>query len=158
LFAWLNRDEAVWVTRCWRTVHNAGARAHVILWICGVSGEREALANDRRRAFFGWSKFPWPRETPLPPRHHRPGVNVLNTHPSRARTAIARALVGALALYALPLAAQGRRPMNFLDVQNMRQAGLGDLSPDGKWMLYTISVPDWREARRQSDIYMVSTE
>src|SRR5262245_8786548 len=48
--------------------------------------------------------------------------------------------------------------MTFLDVQNMRQASAADLSPDGRMMLYTISTPDWNQARRQSDIYLVSTE
>lgn len=59
---------------------------------------------------------------------------------------------------ALPLSAQSRRPMTFLDVQNMRQASGQDLSPDGRWMLYTLSTPDWQNSRRQSDIYLVSTE
>ncbi|MDB4888595.1 MAG: WD40-like beta Propeller containing protein [Gemmatimonadetes bacterium] len=50
------------------------------------------------------------------------------------------------------------RPMNWLDVQNMRQLGQPAPSPDGKWVLYTLSVPDWKEMRRQSDIYLVSTQ
>ena len=58
---------------------------------------------------------------------------------------------------AVPLAAQAPRPMTFLDVQNMRQANGQDLSPDGRQMLYTLSTPDWQNARRQSDIYLVST-
>lgn len=49
------------------------------------------------------------------------------------------------------------RPMTWLDMQNMRQIGSPAPSPDGKWLLYTLSVPDWKEARRQSDIYVVST-
>jgi dipeptidyl aminopeptidase/acylaminoacyl peptidase len=54
--------------------------------------------------------------------------------------------------------AQAKRPMTFLDGQMMRQAGAPALSPDGRFMLYTVSVPDWKEARRQSDIYLVSTQ
>jgi dipeptidyl aminopeptidase/acylaminoacyl peptidase len=50
------------------------------------------------------------------------------------------------------------RPMNWLDVQNMRQLGQPAPSPDGKWVLYTLSVPDWKEMRRQSDIYVVNTQ
>ena len=50
------------------------------------------------------------------------------------------------------------RPMNWLDVQNMRQIGQPSPSPDGKWVLYTLSVPDWKEMRRQSDVYLVSTQ
>ena len=49
------------------------------------------------------------------------------------------------------------RPMTWLDMQNMRQVGSPAPSPDGKWMLYTLSVPDWKEARRQNDVYVVST-
>ncbi len=67
---------------------------------------------------------------------------------------------------ASPLAAQApsattapasARPMTWLDVQNTRQVGSPAPSPDGKWLLYTQSVPDWKEARRQNDIYVVST-
>jgi dipeptidyl aminopeptidase/acylaminoacyl peptidase len=54
--------------------------------------------------------------------------------------------------------AQARRPMTFLDAQNMRQTAAPDLSSDGKSMLYTLSIPDWNQARRQTDIYLVSTE
>jgi dipeptidyl aminopeptidase/acylaminoacyl peptidase len=49
------------------------------------------------------------------------------------------------------------RPMTFLDMQNMRQVGSPAPSPDGKWLLYTLSVPDWKESRRQNDVYLVST-
>ncbi len=48
--------------------------------------------------------------------------------------------------------------MTFLDQQNMRQVGSPAPSPDRKWLLYTISVPDWKEARRQTDIYVVSMD
>ena len=48
------------------------------------------------------------------------------------------------------------RPMTFLDMQQMRSAGSPTPSPDGRWMLYTISTPDWQEAERQTDIYLVS--
>lgn len=56
-----------------------------------------------------------------------------------------------------PVAASAKRPMQFIDVQRMRQLGGATPSPDGQWLLYTISVPDWKEARRQTDIYLVST-
>ncbi len=49
------------------------------------------------------------------------------------------------------------RPMTWVDVQQIRQAGAPVPSPDGKSALYTLSVPDWTNARRQSDIYVVST-
>ncbi|HEY2377817.1 MAG TPA: prolyl oligopeptidase family serine peptidase [Gemmatimonadaceae bacterium] len=67
-------------------------------------------------------------------------------------------LIGATTLIGTAASAQSRRPMTFLDVQNMRQVATPDLSTDGRWLAYTISVPDWREARRQSDVYIVNTE
>ena len=51
-----------------------------------------------------------------------------------------------------------KRPMTFLDVQHMRNVGAPVVSPDGKWMLYTLSVPNWKEAKRATDVYLVSTE
>ena len=51
-----------------------------------------------------------------------------------------------------------KRPMTFLDVQHMRSTGSPTPSPDGKWLLYTVSTPDWKEARRQTDIHVVSLQ
>ena len=51
-----------------------------------------------------------------------------------------------------------KRPMTFLDMQQMRNAGSPAPSPDGKWLLYTVSTPDWKEAKRQSDIVLVSLQ
>src|SRR3954469_22260698 len=67
----------------------------------------------------------------------------------------------ALCAVLLPLAtaaAQTRRPMTFLDAQNMRQTSGIDVSPDGKMLAYALSIPDWQQARRQSDIYIVSID
>ncbi len=66
-------------------------------------------------------------------------------------------LVAVASLAAATLGAQAKRPMNFLDAQNMRTTAGDAVSPDGKWMLYTLSIPDWQKERRQSDIYLVST-
>ena len=82
---------------------------------------------------------------------------------TRSRCAsLATALILTLAwtvATAASIAAQGavdRRPMTFLDMQQTRNIGSPAASPDGKWLLYTISVPDWKEARRQTDIHLVS--
>jgi dipeptidyl aminopeptidase/acylaminoacyl peptidase len=50
------------------------------------------------------------------------------------------------------------RPMTFLDMQHLRTASSPTPSPDGKWMLYTVSTPDWKEAKRQTDIVLVSLQ
>lgn len=53
-------------------------------------------------------------------------------------------------------AAQAPRPMTFLDVHDMRSFGSETPSPDGRWLLYTITTPDWKTAKSQSDIHVVS--
>ncbi|MBC8088413.1 MAG: S9 family peptidase [Phycisphaerae bacterium] len=45
-----------------------------------------------------------------------------------------------------------------MDQQLMNQAGGNAISPDGKWMLYTLSVANWKDAKRYTDIFVVSTE
>ena len=55
-----------------------------------------------------------------------------------------------------PVDAQSPRPMTFLDMQQMRNAGAPTPSADGRWMLYTLSTADWQAAERQTDIYLVS--
>ncbi|MYC89730.1 MAG: S9 family peptidase [Gemmatimonadales bacterium] len=69
------------------------------------------------------------------------------------------ALVLPVAVLALPvetpLAAQ-ERPFTFMDVQEMKRAGSMTPSPDGAWMLYTVTTPDWEAAESQTDIHLVS--
>ncbi|TVP57440.1 MAG: S9 family peptidase [Gemmatimonadales bacterium] len=48
------------------------------------------------------------------------------------------------------------RPMTFLDLQHFRSAGSPTPSPDGQWLLHTVSNPDWDEAESQTDIHLVS--
>lgn len=76
-----------------------------------------------------------------------------------ARTILVAGLTIGLAPVGL-VSAQGpdaaKRPMTFLDMQLMRQAGSPAPSPDGKFLLYTVSTPDWKEAKRQTDLFLVS--
>jgi dipeptidyl aminopeptidase/acylaminoacyl peptidase len=51
-----------------------------------------------------------------------------------------------------------KRPMTFLDMQEMRQVASPTPSTDGRWLLYTLSTPDWKEAKRQTDIHLVSLD
>ncbi len=72
---------------------------------------------------------------------------------------ICTALLASTALASTAIVAQqAARPMTFMDQQLLRQAGSPELSPDGAWMLYTLSVPNWKEAKRYTDIFVVSTK
>jgi dipeptidyl aminopeptidase/acylaminoacyl peptidase len=51
-------------------------------------------------------------------------------------------------------AEEQKRAMTFLDVIQMRTLGDADISPDGKWFVYTVSVPHWQKNRSFSDIYV----
>jgi dipeptidyl aminopeptidase/acylaminoacyl peptidase len=68
------------------------------------------------------------------------------------RHALALAAALPVALYAQG----GKRPMTFLDQQEMRSASAPALSPDGKLGIYSITTPDWKADKRQSDLYLVS--
>ncbi len=48
--------------------------------------------------------------------------------------------------------------MEWLDMQRTRSAGAAAVSPDGKWVTYTVTTPDWKEAKSQSDVFVVSAE
>ena len=50
-----------------------------------------------------------------------------------------------------------KRAMTFLDIIQMRSLGSwrhGHISPDGKWFVYTIEVPDWKKNKKFYDIYI----
>jgi dipeptidyl aminopeptidase/acylaminoacyl peptidase len=66
------------------------------------------------------------------------------------------ALVPAVSPAQTPASSVAPRPITFLDRQYQRDIGSPTPSPDGKWLLYTLSTPDWNQARRQTDIYLVS--
>ena len=72
-------------------------------------------------------------------------------------SALALSLVAALPLTAQDTQSSEVRPMTFLDMQHMKQAGDFAPSPDGAWVLYRVTTPDWEEDERQSDLYLVST-
>ena len=63
--------------------------------------------------------------------------------------------VAVLAAFGSPLAAQ-QRPFTFMDVQELKSAGSWTPSPDGTWLLYTVTTPDWEAAESQTDIHLAS--
>ena len=78
--------------------------------------------------------------------------------PAFRHAGIVAALLFQLLLTAGAAAAQSKPPMTFMDVINMRSVGSPAVSPDGKWLLYTLSVPDWKAGKRFSHIYLVSMD
>jgi dipeptidyl aminopeptidase/acylaminoacyl peptidase len=58
----------------------------------------------------------------------------------------------------LPATAQQERPMSFTDVMELRSVGSGSISPDGKWVLYTISIPQWKVGKNFTDIFIAPTD
>jgi len=74
----------------------------------------------------------------------------------RTHLLLIAALVPAISLAQTSASSAATRPITFLDRQYQRDIGSPTPSPDGKWLLYTLSTPDWNQARRQTDIYLVS--
>lgn len=64
----------------------------------------------------------------------------------------------ALAAIAVAQPSGAKRAMTFMDVLLMRSTREADVSPDKRWVLYTLTVPDWKAGRRFSDIYLVSLQ
>jgi dipeptidyl aminopeptidase/acylaminoacyl peptidase len=73
-------------------------------------------------------------------------------------TIAARAQTGAAKTTLSQTTAGQKRQMTFMDVLAMRQVGSPAVSPDGKWLLYTLTAPDWKAAKSFSDVYLVSTD
>ena len=79
------------------------------------------------------------------------------THSTTASMVVALLIgVTGLAEVAAQTTQSGTRPMTFLDAQEFARPGSWTPSPDGRWMLYTVSTPDWQAAESQSDIHLVS--
>jgi dipeptidyl aminopeptidase/acylaminoacyl peptidase len=72
----------------------------------------------------------------------------------RIRTVFLWSLCAAASVGAQP----AKRPMTFLDAQEMRQASAPVVSQDGAWGLYTLTTPDWKQNRRQSDLFIVNVK
>lgn len=49
-----------------------------------------------------------------------------------------------------------KRPMTPLDVVHLRTVQNGQISPDGQWVVFELSVLNWEKGKRYSDIYVSS--
>jgi dipeptidyl aminopeptidase/acylaminoacyl peptidase len=56
----------------------------------------------------------------------------------------------------LPLAAQGKRPLNSDDIYNVKEVRDPQRSPDGKWVAYTVTHAIKDTDKNDTDVWMVS--
>jgi dipeptidyl aminopeptidase/acylaminoacyl peptidase len=52
----------------------------------------------------------------------------------------------------------GKHAITFADMMKMHRVAEPELSPDGKWVVYTVATPDMDANRNASNIWLVSTE
>ncbi len=71
---------------------------------------------------------------------------------------LATALLPILLVFTLTFAEAGERRMTIEDSLAIKQVGAPQLSPDGKWVAFTISEWDKKENRRVSHIHLVSID
>ena len=65
-------------------------------------------------------------------------------------------LLSCLLVSSLPLAAQAqRRPMRFEDLMKMRRLGGIDVSPDGRWVLFTVTDVDLERNTRTPHLWLM---
>jgi dipeptidyl aminopeptidase/acylaminoacyl peptidase len=72
------------------------------------------------------------------------------------RSALASALVLACA-FEITAQEAAKHPITFDDMIKMHRVAEAQISPDGKWVAYTVATPDMEANRNASNIWMVST-
>jgi dipeptidyl aminopeptidase/acylaminoacyl peptidase len=73
-----------------------------------------------------------------------------------------RVLCGAILILCVAAAAgaqqTGKHPITFTDMIRLHRVGGAEISPDGKWVAYTVATPDMDANRNASNIWIVPTE
>ena len=72
------------------------------------------------------------------------------------RIASAALAVLALAGATAPVRAQQRHPMSVRDFLSLARPGEPAVSPDGRWVAYTVTEPDLAAYRKRTDLWLVS--
>ena len=80
---------------------------------------------------------------------------LLWTSPMSAKPRSGPALAGQGASAVAPKA-PAKRPLSFDDFAKQRGVGDPQVSPDGKWIAYTVSAIDAEKDRRESDLWMIA--
>jgi dipeptidyl aminopeptidase/acylaminoacyl peptidase len=66
-------------------------------------------------------------------------------------------LLGAV-LLAATAAPQGKRVMTFMDVMELRSVGAAQISPDGRHVVYTVSIPQWKAGKNFTEIFIAPAD
>jgi Tol biopolymer transport system component len=56
------------------------------------------------------------------------------------------------------VAQPAKRAMTFMDIIEMRSVSSPAVSPGANWVLYTMSTPDWKAGKSQTDIWLASID
>src|SRR2546426_9723028 len=62
------------------------------------------------------------------------------------------------AVIGLPLAAQQRHTIMHEDVFLMKRISSPAISPDGRWVVFTVTEPSYTEGEQVSDLWLVPTD
>lgn len=65
------------------------------------------------------------------------------------------ALFLAASLAALAASPASSRPMTAIDLQSMHRLGSPDVSPDGRWAVFTVSATDWDKNKRVNTLHIL---
>src|SRR5258708_13097685 len=71
---------------------------------------------------------------------------------------LTRLLLLLSATVALPLAAQQRHTITHEDVFLMKRVGSPAISPDGRWIVFSVTEPSYTEGEQVSDLWLVPTD
>ena len=64
----------------------------------------------------------------------------------------------AIALSVLTAPAQSKRPLELEDLFRIKRVSDPALSPDGKWIVFTVEIPDKEANKNRSDLWIISSE
>src|SRR3954470_803048 len=67
-------------------------------------------------------------------------------------------LISATVMAAVPLLAQGPRPMTLVDVMNVPQISDPEISPNGTQILFVRSEANWKANRRVGHIWRIAAD
>jgi Tol biopolymer transport system component len=56
------------------------------------------------------------------------------------------------------LLAQSKRPLEFDDLLRVKRISEPALSPDGRWIVFTVTIPDKEANKNRSDLWIISAE